>query len=546
MRKLNNLILLIFAISLFLVAFISIKYENRLSIDSPNVELRSKTDTPIFIDGNGGFSGYPGYGNKTHPYLIENYVINASGFDKSGIEIQNTDAHFVIRNCTVTNHPNSIYYGVQLSNVTNGQIMNNTVSYYYGGIYLLGSDNNTISNNTVSKSSQKGIGVSSSINNTVSNNVIRDAGKFAGIYISQAENNYFRNNTLYETGIYLRGLTIDQCSQEITPDNTVNDRPIHYYRHQKGITIPGDVGQLILVNCTSLSISNCNLSGGSVGLTLLFSNNITLTNNTANNNFYGFFISQSDNIKLLNNTANQNEQDGIASYRSCYSTITDNTLTYNGVYGMMLWYSSNHSTISRNDASHNEKYGICLQTSMNITVSHNTADYNYEKGIWVYKTSMVLLLNNSFNHHQYDGISVGSSIDVNLTLNTANDNQIGLFLSRTNYSTFIHNTLNGNDWYGLLVHYYSSHNNISDNTINDNYHGIYIIEESSYNTIKGNILYGNIDCICEEEGCIGNVIYDNDCQNRTEIPGFIWTLVILGLFMVLSLLDGLRQKQTCF
>ena len=532
------------------MAFVSIKYENDTFLNNSRADLTVTTDLPISIDGNGGFAGYPGYGNETHPYLIENLGINASGFASGGITIQNTDAHFVIRNCTITNHPDNMYSGIWLSNVTSGEVINNTIHEYYRGIYLLNSQNNTISNNTVKNNDYSGINagiyLNDSTNNTVSNNTIGEGGKFAGIYICLAANNQLYNNKLYGTGVYLWGITMAECLQEITPDNMVNNRPIYYYTHQKDTTVPVDVGQAILVNCTSTTISNCNLSGGSIGLTLFFSNNITITNNTANNNWYGFYICQSDHTKLINNTATQNRQDGIASYGSCLSTISDNTLTDNGLYGVNLWYSSDHSVISRNDASHNGKYGIKISDSTNITVSHNVADHNHEVGIQVSETNIVLLFNNTFNHHEYDGISVWSSTDVNLTLNTANDNQIGLYLSRTNYSTFIHNTLNGNEWYGLLVHYYSSHNNISENTLNDNYHGIYIIEESSHNTIEGNILHGNIDCIYEEEGCIGNAIYDNDCRNKTEIPGFIWTFSILGLIMVITLLDGLRQKQSFF
>ena len=526
---------------------IAIDRENDTFLNGSRAELSVTTDLPISIDGNGGFAGYPGYGNESHPYLIENLVINASGFASGGIAIQNTDAHFIIRNCTITNHPDNTYSGIWLSNVTSGKVINNTIQEYCRGIYLFDSQDNTISNNTVKNNDYSGINAGiylyDSTNNTVSNNTIRKGGKFAGIYICLAANNRLHNNKLYGTGVYLWGITMDECLQEITPDNLVNDRPIYYYKHQKDTTVPVDVGQAILVNCTSITISNCNLSGGSIGLTLFFSKNITITNNTANKNEIGFYICKSDNTKLINNTATQNEQTGIASYGSCHNTILDNTLTDNDAYGMSLWYSSDHCIISRNDASHNGKHGIQISDSMNFTVTHNVADYNYERGIWVNDMSIVLLLNNTFNHHEYDGISVWSSTDVNLTLNTANDNQIGLYLSRTNYSTFIHNTLNGNEWYGLLVHYYSSHNNISDNTLNDNYHGIYVIEESSYNTIAGNILHGNIDCIYEEEGCTGNAIYDNDCRNQTEIPGFIWTFSILGLVMVIALLDGLRQKK---
>ncbi|MBN1803313.1 MAG: right-handed parallel beta-helix repeat-containing protein, partial [Candidatus Lokiarchaeota archaeon] len=91
-----------------------------------------------------------GYGNSTHPYIIENLTINGNRLG-SCIEIRNSNAYFVIRNCTLFNSSSGSYpyfdAGICLYNTSNGRIINNNCSGNYGnGITLYEySSNNTIS-----------------------------------------------------------------------------------------------------------------------------------------------------------------------------------------------------------------------------------------------------------------------------------------------------------------------------------------------------------------------------------------------------------------
>lgn len=63
------------------------------------------TRNPILINGNAGFTPANGVtsgsGTESNPYVIEGWDINASS--ANGIEIRNTTAYFVIRNCYVHN-----------------------------------------------------------------------------------------------------------------------------------------------------------------------------------------------------------------------------------------------------------------------------------------------------------------------------------------------------------------------------------------------------------------------------------------------------------
>ncbi|MFX0099452.1 MAG: hypothetical protein ACFFCS_07715 [Candidatus Hodarchaeota archaeon] len=108
----------------------------------------------IIIDGNdefywnssGAISG--GNGTEGNPYIIENWQIqiNFVSGNSPAIEINNTDVHFIIRNCKVWDSLSfgSNTWGIKLTNVTNGRIENcliNPYNYYpfqvaHGGIML--------------------------------------------------------------------------------------------------------------------------------------------------------------------------------------------------------------------------------------------------------------------------------------------------------------------------------------------------------------------------------------------------------------------------
>jgi hypothetical protein len=57
------------------------------------------------------------------PYIIENWAIDASG--ANGIDIQNTTAYFIVRNCLIENSAASTHGGIYTNNAANGTIENN-------------------------------------------------------------------------------------------------------------------------------------------------------------------------------------------------------------------------------------------------------------------------------------------------------------------------------------------------------------------------------------------------------------------------------------
>jgi len=147
---------------------------------------------PIIINGNSNFTfangvspgGDGSYGN---PYLIEDLVIDTSGADDC-IFINNTDAYFKIKKCTLINSGVAIdKTTIKLNNVSNGMIWNNHISL--ASIFLIDSHESSISNNTIQTNS--GISLATSNINTIYNNTLNDCKE---IYLGFSDNNEILNN----------------------------------------------------------------------------------------------------------------------------------------------------------------------------------------------------------------------------------------------------------------------------------------------------------------------------------------------------------------
>jgi parallel beta-helix repeat protein len=187
-----------------------------------------KPHDSIYIEGDDDFTSangvIAGSGTASFPYIIGYWVIDAPPA-AHGIYIEDTTAHFIIRDCIVENGVSTIF----LSNVVNGRVEkcivrnswwsielygssniileNNTCVNGVAGIYLCSSDSNIVSNNTC-KNNEYGIALEDSSNNTISNNTCEN-NDVVGIYINASNNNDFTYNTCENNdyGIYAESNT---------------------------------------------------------------------------------------------------------------------------------------------------------------------------------------------------------------------------------------------------------------------------------------------------------------------------------------------------
>jgi parallel beta-helix repeat protein len=331
------------------------------------------THSPILIVGNAWFTNVSGVvwgsGTASDPYIIEDWDINASTTD--GISVRDTDAYFIIRDCYIHDGETG----------------------YIGGIYLLRCANGTVSNNTCSNN-RYGVELAFSRNINITGNTCI-SNYFGGIDMYFSRNITLSNNVLFNNGIFIDGQYPSECTAyDIGTSNTVNGKPVYYYRNQSGTTVPGGAGEIILANCTGFIIEDQNLSNATVGIELAFSSDIVINNSICSNNFYGIILLSSNN-NTVSNTKCSNNMEGMILVYSSNNTLWNNNCSRN-FDGIQLGFSSNN-TLSNNNCSSNDGYGIALSFSnSNNTISGNQAYNNTGYGVYIDLGSNNSVWNNTF------------------------------------------------------------------------------------------------------------------------------------------------------
>jgi parallel beta-helix repeat protein len=283
----------------------------------------------IFIDGNIEFNNtlYPsngvvsGNGTASNPYIIEGWAIAA--LTANGIVIQNTDAHFIVRDCVVWDDVTD-YWDIVLSNCTNGVLSGNNCTNSPYGIHLSSSSNsNTLVNNSCSNNNV-GIYLGSSDNNTLTDNDC-DSNAQSGTYLDSSDNNTLTHNNCSANGI---GIYLVSSNNNTLVDNNCS----------------GNNGGIYLSSSSDNALVNNTCSNGTTGMYLSSSNNNTIGNNACSGNSKGMYVIFSDGNIISNNTCNLNSQYGIHfAAPSDSNTISVNLLCNNTIYGIYLQSGSANS-----------------------------------------------------------------------------------------------------------------------------------------------------------------------------------------------------------
>jgi parallel beta-helix repeat protein len=310
------------------------------------------------------------------------------------------------------------YAGINLASVHNCSISNNEVFDNYIGITLSSSSNNTITNNTLS-------------NNTLA------------IYVQYSTNNTLIGNRMIGNGIFIIGGPLEQWNtHKIDPSNTVNVKPVYYWKDKTGGMVPTGAGQVLLVNCTQVVVKNQDLNNASVGMEIGLSRNNTISdNNVSGNNLVGIWVLSSDNNTISRNNISNNG-DGIFLYGSNNNTFEDNNASLNVWNGFFVFTSSKYNNITSNTLVSNVGAGIYV-SSDNNTVTGNTALFNTEAGIYVSSSNNTIAHNNASHNGQGVYLIIDSNNNT-VAENVVSWNDVGISLSMASYNKVYHNIIIGN------------------------------------------------------------------------------------------------------
>jgi len=361
---------------------------------------------------------------------------------------------------------------------------------------------------------------------TINNNII--SNNTYGIYIIDSKYTTITNNSFFNCS-----LELSRSYHNIVLNNIVNGKPLVYLEDKSDIIIDGLSGQIILANCTNITIKNQEISnsGNAICLFDTYNSNI-YGNNIFSNSDHGIQIFGSNNNKITGNKIRLNTNGILLDY-SFNNYISKNEIIKNKEIGIFIG-SSGNNIINENNIS-DSFYGICLFgywiCSCNNTISNNSL-FNTGYGDWgcFYGENLNnTLFNNSVNGKPLvilDDVSDQIIKDAGqIILNDCNNitvkdldlsnTTIGLKIHNTNNCHFLNNKFNNNKKNGLIINGYN--NIIRDNIFRDNNEEGIIFHKAHSNILENNIIIDNRQCgLILRYGSNYNGIYYNNITDNTD------------------------------
>lgn len=313
---------------------------------------------PIFIDKEGlTLQGENKETTIINGRNIKNIVIiNANFVNFSGFTIKNyyeNGSSIIINSdhCTIDdnilvgeNYYEGIEYCIRVDRGDKNTISNNTIFGTDNGIELSGGNRNIIENNTIKnnadgielenilvlnrKSDPKwswrgctgnifqknlftnnlhGIACYGSSENLFINNTFH-SNRGSGLYLSACYHENVKNNIFIRDGLGISGNHLNDYFHEIT-GNTVNGKPLYYYKRERNYDVPQDAGQIILVDCDFSTIERVIISETKTAVLVAFSNKVKIRNSEFSSNTIGVFLSYSTGCRIERNNFINNSHD---------------------------------------------------------------------------------------------------------------------------------------------------------------------------------------------------------------------------------------------
>jgi parallel beta-helix repeat protein len=513
-----------------------------------------------------------GDGSLSNPFIIENWSIDAT--DDNGIQIENTNSYFIIRNCSVGVPAHQSDYGILLNSVSNGTLVDLYIHHLDDGIYFFNSSHISVRNVEIFNMFDCGICIESSNNLTFYNFSIRAWTTHAvdilsaedlhfddfsiedwgdGFHVSDCARSQFMNGQILESDS--SGMRLQDSKGLLISNITITDSYDYGLRGAglENVTIRGNnisnnwhQGLILTDHNDRISVLDNTFIHNDVGIDIQSTTNSSFIGNLVNGNSAGIMISSgSHNDTFYENEISNSTWDfGIDNWRGYPNSLDHRISDNNTINGkpIYFWTGQSHKTVPSNAGY------VGLVNCDNITVTGQNLSHLWQ-GIIV-NSSRDILVQDSYFTDDYDAMDLqNSSMDIvnNTLYQGLNENQYGLILDHMTKSTISNNTIDGTglgmdlksstdvkikgnsilnittgrywDSYGLYVGF-SNNVSISNNTISHGpFYGIYVSQTTSV-SFDGNTidhLVHAIGVITSEANLTGNNI--NHCNYGIYLEG---------------------------
>jgi parallel beta-helix repeat protein len=396
---------------------------------------------------------------------IENNTVTANQY---GVYL-----FYYSENCSVMRNAitaNSVCGLMLDSNVSNAYIASNNITRNCEGISIWSSQSNTIFRNEIRANDEFGIRVFEwSSNNSILENDIVDNFRCA-IYSSL--NSRIINNTFTNDGLHFASSYGNKVE-----DNVVNGKPLVYLERVSDYVV-SDAGQVILVNCSDITVENLTLSEDTpFGVDLWGTDNSTIRNN---------------NILMYGETR------GLYLRWSSHNNIVGNNITTGGFSLDLL--NSHGNNITGNSFAGNRSAGINLFMSLNNSISSNTFA---GAGLYVY---------DSYGNQVEDNVVNGKPLVYLENVSDCVVNDAGQVVLVNSNGVLMEGLQLSNTWVGLEL-WGANNSRIENSNIINNVMGI-ILERSWSNSIVQNNIVANSQAIHFSSSANNSIIGNNITANE--------------------------------
>jgi len=443
-------------------------------------------------------------GNDNFNISITDNIMDTTG--RGGITLHNEE-HGIGAEICRNQITNITWYAIQVTDYTDVVVSDNSINHLYGdtlwwdegmGIRVTECNDVGIEGNYVTDATT-GIATGSCVNLEIDSNVIDDIiltgigdvnsanANYTNNHVSNCEqigigrgmfidtnqpyvgppSSHISGNILLGCGFYLDFDSISQFEIQHLSGNIVNSKPILYAFNESSLDITGDTyGQIIIVNCTDLNVTNYEAQYENTITFVDFSSDIRIDGIETSGIYKTLEIRNSQFITIENC---KSENDDIYSlYRGWFYpdsvnvrdssniTIKDTIIDGNndGV-GISLRDSNNVSII---DCDIQDMYmGVKIERVSDSIISGSSIS-NMQYGVYARQVTTpsgynLVILDNEIRYCRIDGISILlDSIDNgSIQGNTIESCGNGIHIEDGDYWTIQNNTIRWNDDYGIYL-----------------------------------------------------------------------------------------------
>lgn len=466
-----------------------------------------------------------------------------TGKGRSGGLFFSNSSTIKIADSTISANPGS---GVIFdSSSSDTSVLNSEISYNQGdGIILSNGINNAVITCKLENNKGTGVQISSSQYPEIRENKI--SASTIGISISDVSDMILRGNSIMNNriGFDISATDIRYLIHQIDATNFINGRPLLYLLSQKNRTIgpSRNPAQVILVNCSDITISDLVLSKNGAGIFIAGSDNISVQNTAFIENGFGVFTGFETRNSSFSRM--QAERNLIAGYyfTDSHDFILDGLHVQDGPAGI---YLKNCSEFDMQSISINKitgvisrmPSGITLNSCSNISLTSSViTDCSYA-GL-VSDTDSLLVNRTTLSGNGVSGCIVLSGPAVIKNSALSNNAESGI-ISLTNKTHIVSNVITNNGKRGIgLIR--SGENYIADNYLQNvnnfemsgnNQNNIWNASNQLYPnySIPGGNYWGDLTqsgfsdtCLTDDEGfCLESYILDQDNIDYHPLSGEI-------------------------